>query len=355
MASSYLTLVNNVLRDLNEVELTSSTFSSSRGIQTSTKGYINRAISDLINAELNWSFTRAEGSLPIIAGKQLYDKTAISSSLKYVDYDTMFLEPKDFITNGDYEVSGSASITGWTTVSGTPSASTKFGNTLLLSSAVATQQIDDLIVGEEYIVVTQVTGSTATLKIGTSSNGSQTATATLTVSNTNETVFTETTFTATASTHFITFEESSGNNAHINTVSLTENDTAPKRLEYISYEEWTSRFREADSVSDKNKFDVPEYVFTTYNEEVGVSPIPIKSNSVLKFDYYITHTDLSDATDTSIIPTRFENVITNRAKYYAYTLRGEIPNAQLAQQDFENGIKRMRVELINRKNYMRAV
>ena len=28
---------------------------------------------------------------------------------------------------------------------------------------------------------------------------------------------------------------------------------------------------------------------------------------------------------------------------------------QLAKQDFDNGVKRMRVELINRKNYMRAV
>ena len=40
MASTYLTLVNNVLRDMNEVELTSSTFTSSRGVQTTVKDYI---------------------------------------------------------------------------------------------------------------------------------------------------------------------------------------------------------------------------------------------------------------------------------------------------------------------------
>ena len=33
MATTYLTLVNNVLNELNEPELTSTTFSSSRGIQ----------------------------------------------------------------------------------------------------------------------------------------------------------------------------------------------------------------------------------------------------------------------------------------------------------------------------------
>ena len=36
MATTYLTLTNRVLRELNETELTSSTFASSRGIQTAS-------------------------------------------------------------------------------------------------------------------------------------------------------------------------------------------------------------------------------------------------------------------------------------------------------------------------------
>ena len=54
------------------------------------------------------------------------------------------------------------------------------------------------------------------------------------------------------------------------------------------------------------------------------------------------------ATDTSIIPLRFETVIVEKAKYYAFTLRGELQNAQLAQMQFDKSIKRMRVELINK-------
>ena len=53
MASTYLALVNNVLRDVNEVELTSSNFGSSRGIQTSVKDFVNRSISDIINSATN--------------------------------------------------------------------------------------------------------------------------------------------------------------------------------------------------------------------------------------------------------------------------------------------------------------
>ena len=144
MASTYLVLVNNVLRDVNEVELTSSTFGSSRGIQTSVKDFINRSITDIINSELNWPFTRAGGTLDLVSGKQLYAHATVASTLKYLDYDTIFLQPKDYITNGDYEVSGSASITSWTTVSGSPAASSKFGNTLKLTSASVTQEIADL-------------------------------------------------------------------------------------------------------------------------------------------------------------------------------------------------------------------
>ena len=50
-ASTYLELVNNVLRDFNEVELTSSNFTSSRGIQTVVKDYVNRSKTDIINSD----------------------------------------------------------------------------------------------------------------------------------------------------------------------------------------------------------------------------------------------------------------------------------------------------------------
>ncbi len=234
MASSYLVLVNNVLRDMNEVELTSSTFSSSRGVQTTVKDYVNKAISDILNSELNWPFTRSEGSVDVIAGKQLYSFASISSSLKYIDYDNIFLTPKDYITNGDFEISGSASITGWTTVSGSPAASSKFGNTMLLTSAEATQAINDLIVGRSYTILVQTSGSTLTMEVGTSSGGSQTKSSTLTISSGNEVLLSEVTFTATATTHYISFTEGSGSAAYVKLDQLMENVT-PIPLKYISY------------------------------------------------------------------------------------------------------------------------
>ncbi len=354
MASSYLVLVNNVLRDMNEVELTSSTFTASRGVQTTVKDYINRSISDILNSELNWPFTHAEGSVDVIAGKQLYSYASIASTLKYVDYDNMLLKPKNYITNGTYEIAGSASITGWTTVSGSPAASSKFGNTLLLTNAEVTQQIDDLIVGRSYTILTQTSGATLTLEVGTSSGGSQTTSSTLTISNANEVLLTETTFTATATSHFVSFTEAAGSAAFVKLVELTENLT-PISLKYLSYEEYTERFRERDSRADVDKFGDPEYVYTTYNEEIGLTPIPKNSNRSLSFDYYVTATALSAATDESIIPERFEPVINARAKYYTYMFRSDTQTAQFALKEYEDGLKRMKVELLNRKDYMRAV
>jgi len=339
---------------MNEVELTSSNFTSSRGVQTTVKDYINRAISDVLNSELNWPFTRAEGSVDAIAGKQLYSFASIASTLKYIDYDNVFLQPKDYITNGDFEISGSASITSWTTVSGSPAASSKFGNTLLLTSAKATQAVNDLIVGKSYVVLIQTSGSTLTLDIGTSSGGTQTKSSTLTIASGNEVLLSEVTFTATATTHYVTFTETAGSAAYVKLVQLMENIKAIP-LKYLSYEEYNERYRERDARPDTDKFADPEFVYTTYNDELGLTPIPDTSNRTIKFDYYITNTALSSHDDTGIIPTRFEPVVNARAKYYTYMFRSDVQTAQYALKEYEDGIKRMRVELINRKNYMRAV
>jgi len=354
MASTYLTLVNNVLRDMNEVELTSANFTSSRGVQTTVKDYVNRSISDVLNSELNWPFTRAEGSVDAIAGKQLYSFASIASTLKYIDYDNVFLQPKDYISNGDFEISGSASITNWTTVSGSPAASSKFGNTLLLTSAKATQEVSDLIVGKSYVVLVQTSGSTLTLDIGTSSGGTQTKSSTLTIASGNEVLLSEVTFTATATTHYVTFTETAGSAAYVKLVQLMENISSIP-LKYLSYEEYNERYRERDARPDTDKFADPEFVYTTYNDELGLTPIPDTSNRTLKFDYYITNTALSSHDDTGIIPTRFEPVVNARAKYYTYMFRSDVQTAQYALKEYEDGVKRMRVELINRKNYMRAV
>jgi len=49
--ATYLELTNELLREMNEVELTSSNFTSAVGIQQHVKDAINRAYLDIVNEE----------------------------------------------------------------------------------------------------------------------------------------------------------------------------------------------------------------------------------------------------------------------------------------------------------------
>ena len=56
MATTYLQLANELLRELNEVELTAANFADSKGIQTHTKDLVNRSYLDIVNEEPKWPF-----------------------------------------------------------------------------------------------------------------------------------------------------------------------------------------------------------------------------------------------------------------------------------------------------------
>ena len=62
MATTFLTLTNDVLRELNEIELTSATFASATGIQSFVKNSINKSINDIANEEPQLPFFAAATS-----------------------------------------------------------------------------------------------------------------------------------------------------------------------------------------------------------------------------------------------------------------------------------------------------
>jgi hypothetical protein len=90
-------------------------------------------------------------------------------------------------------------------------------------------------------------------------------------------------------------------------------------------------------------------------EKLGLSPVPDVSTYTVRYYYYQTVSDMSANTDTPAIPERFHDVIVNRARYYTHMLRSDVQFSQLALKDYVDGLGRMRIELINRKDYMRAV
>ena len=106
MATTYLQLSNELLRESNEVVLTSSNFSSALGIQQHIKDCVNRAYHDIVSSEPQWSFlaTGESGatdpmygnvSVETVAGQRWYELKAASSSVTTdygaIDWDDFYL------------------------------------------------------------------------------------------------------------------------------------------------------------------------------------------------------------------------------------------------------------------------
>jgi hypothetical protein len=96
MATTFLDLVNIALRDINEVPLTSSTFSTPRGIQAVAKEMLSRAYLDILNYSKEWPFlsekTGAKLTVATVALQPTYD---FSTDVDNIDWDSFFIESTD--------------------------------------------------------------------------------------------------------------------------------------------------------------------------------------------------------------------------------------------------------------------
>ena len=72
MSGTYLTLTNNTLARLNEVQLTSSNFSSARGIQVQAQNAVNESIRFINQKEYNFPFNHATETKTLTAGSVRY-------------------------------------------------------------------------------------------------------------------------------------------------------------------------------------------------------------------------------------------------------------------------------------------
>ena len=125
MSTTYLVLSNRVLRELNEVEMTSANFSSSRGIQTAIKNFVNRSLHDVYNELEELPSLHKETYHVTNAGQREYAlptaDSPVSGDLQWrkIDWDTFYLKPNELVTNGEF----TSNINNWTTIAGAGSAS----------------------------------------------------------------------------------------------------------------------------------------------------------------------------------------------------------------------------------------
>ena len=351
---TYLTLVNNVLQELNEVELTSSTFSSSRGIQTAVKTFVNKAVNDLYTAEVEWPWLYTSTTQDVNSGQQEY---TFPTAFRKADFDSFYLIPKELVTNGEF----TSNINNWTTIAGSGSASySSTGNGRLLLNDFAAHQTISTVVNKTYRIQVRAldsvgTGQAFKIQVGTSAEDTTNLNTTLTVSDFGQGKIVDETFVATAQSTVITLNNpTTATNMLVDFVRVSESDILPTKLQYVSYENYLQGIIHRDKVNSSDHYAKPQSVYRTNdNLGFGISPIPDRDTYQVNYQYYKSHTELSSATDTLDLPDIYSDTIVNRAKYYAYKLRSDIPSANIANAEYEDGVKRIRIESLNRQDYMK--
>ena len=294
MALTFLTLTNSVITRMNEVVLTSSSFSNARGIQIQCKNAVNEAIRYINQREFGYPFNHATETKTLTPGVVRY---SVPTSTKYIDYNTARIKKNlnvnasgnnlsklnynEYITkeyaNQEDEISS-------TTLNGSHSSSV---TTLTLTSTTGFDSSGTVFIGGEQVTYTGISGNDIT---GCTRGANST----------------------TAETH------ASG-------VTVTQFDRG----------------------------GVPQYIVRTLDNNYLLYPFPDKQYT-LTFDYFTFPSDLSAHGDTTTIPDRFAPVIVDGATAYVYQYRGELNQYQLNFERFNQGIKNMQTLVINKYDYIRS-
>ena len=352
MATTYLVLANRILRELNEVEMTSTTFSSSRGIQTAAKDFINKAIHDIYNEGAELPLLHTTTTQALTTGDGEY---AFPNDMRRVDFESFFLKPTELITNGEF----ASNITSWTTGDGSPSHTSSGNGRLNLNDAAAYQSIST-VKNKTYRIQVRVhspnsSSSALIVRVGTSAGGTQNLNTTIGVTNFGEGNILDTTFTATAKTSYV-YVEASSVQLDVDYIRVSRSDITPSKLSHITYDTYLQSNKPSDDVNSSSAYGKPTKIIKKpdYSSFI-LSPIPGEGEYTISYDYYTTHTDLSAHGDNMGLPDRFSSLIIDRAKYYVYMLRSDPQHAQLADRDYQRKLKLLKVDYgTHSADYMRT-
>ena len=293
MAETYLTLTNKVIARLNEVALTSATFSSARGIQVQCQNAINESIRFINQREFNYPFNHNTATQTLTAGVVRYD---LPVSTKTVDYNTFRIVKDSSLGNSGYKL-----------------------------GLLDYNDYINRVVNQEDEIQSTTTSTTHTDSVTTITVASTTGFDSVgTIIIGNETI----TYTGTTSTTF---------------TGCTRGAASTTAASILS----------GVTVAQFSRGGVPEYVVRTPDNNYLLYPFPNKTYAI-KFDYYTFPTDLSAHGDTTTIPDRFAPVIVDGATAFVYQYRGETQQYQLNMQRFEQGIKNMQTLLVNKFSYLRS-
>ena len=293
MAETFLTLTNKVLARLNEVQLTSTSFATARGIQVQAQNAVNESVRYINQKEFQYPFNHSTKTETLVPGTVRY---TIPTTAKTVDYNTFRL-----VKDSDLGSSG--------------------GRLYVINY---NEYINSYITQEDEITTTNLDGALTDSATTVTVNSTTGFDSTGTIFIGNEQI----TYTGTSSTTFT----GATRGANSTTAAAHSDDTQVAQFE---------------------NGGVPQYVARTPDNNFLLYPFPTKGFT-LKYDFFSFPTDMSAHSDTTTIPDRFAAVIVDGATAFVYQYRGETQQYQLNFQRFEQGIKNMQTLLVNRFEYIRS-
>ena len=293
MAETFLTLTNKVINELNEVELSSSNFTSARGVQVQCKNAVNDAVRYINQKEYTFPFNHASTTKTLTAGVVRYSNP---TSTKLIDYNTVRIVKNSTLGNAGYRLK-----------------EMNYNDYLHKYSDQEDEIQTTTLDGTHTDSVTTITVASTT---GFDSAG------TLHIGNE------EVTYTGTTSTTFTGATRAAGGTT-------------------------AAAYASGVTVAQFNRGGVPTRIVRTPDNNYLLFPFPNRSYSI-KFDYYTFPSDLTAHDDTTTVPDRFSDVIVTGATAFVFQFRGETDQYQLNMQRFEQGIKNMQSLLANRFDYLKS-
>jgi len=294
MALTFLSLTNSTITRMNEVELTSTNFTGSRGVQTQCKAAVNESIRYINQREFGYSFNHSTNSSALVAGQSRY---TIPTSTKSIDYSTARIKKDE-----DLSVSGNSLTT--------------LNYNEYIQNGFAEQEDD--------VVATTLNGSHSI------------SVATLTLASTTGL---DTAGTVHIGSEQVTYTAISGNDI----TGCTRGANSTTAAIHAS----------GVAVTQFTEGGVPRSIVRTPDNNYLLHPYPDKAYT-LAFDFFTFPDDLSAHGDITTIPDRFAPVVIDGATAFVYQYRGEMQQYQLNFERFEQGIKNMQSLLINKFEYVRS-
>jgi len=134
---------------------------------------------------------------------------------------------------------------------------------------------------------------------------------------------------------------------------LSSVDNEARKLGVLTYEDYITNYRPFDDAAPAGGLEVPRYVYQTFENKFGVTPLP-NAAYVVEYVYWSYPSDLVNFNDVSVIPDRFRNVVLDGAMMFMMRHRSNEQSAAIHQGNFENGIRTMRRLLLDDPLYMRS-